>query len=82
MNKEKGIYYSISDVCGGSSPWKSSLEVTRVTLRLANKGINVAGLTEKEVLRLHEEDLAGLRPMTSGDSLSTATATSNGTPTV
>jgi len=39
-------------ICGGNSPWKSGAEVTRTTLRLANMGVNVAGLTEEEVLAL------------------------------
>ncbi|OGM16350.1 hypothetical protein A2V56_03005 [Candidatus Woesebacteria bacterium RBG_19FT_COMBO_42_9] len=51
--KEIKIYHSHSDVCGGGSPWKSGLEVTRATLALANRNISVAGLSDQEVLDLH-----------------------------
>jgi len=76
MIKETGIYYSNSDVCGGHSPWKSTSEVTKATLDLARRGINVAGLSDKDVIRLYQEN----RP-NSGDSLTAATPTPKGTPT-
>jgi hypothetical protein len=70
------IYYS-SDVCGGTAPWKSRGEVTRAALDLYRNGVNIVGLSDEEVLRLHQE-----KHPNSGDSLGAATATPAGTQTL
>ena len=76
-NKEVDIYYSGSEVSGDTPSSKSGNELTKAALDLYRKGIDISGLSDEEVLQLHREE----RLPNSGDSLSAATATPNGTPT-
>ncbi len=48
---------SIESSCNGGSPWKGRADVVRAALALDRKGINVAGLTDQEVLEAHRIDL-------------------------
>lgn len=43
------------EVCGGHSPWKGRIEVVRATLDLWGRGIDVAGKSEEEVLRMQAD---------------------------
>ena len=76
-NKEVDIYYSGSEVSGDTPSSKSRNELTKAALALHRKGIDISGLSDEEVMRLHRKE----RHLNSGDSLGAATATPNGTPT-
>ena len=66
---KENICYAHSDVCGGGSPWKSNNEVTRATIRLSNRGVDIAGLSEQEVLERYQTTLRkDLAPEIEGES--------------
>ena len=54
ISREIAGLYLAPDVCGGNAPWKSRLEVTRATLALHREGVDVAGLSEEEVLKIYD----------------------------
>lgn len=44
-----------AEICNGSSPWKSTIEVTRAALALDRKGIKIAGMSDNEVLEMYRD---------------------------
>jgi hypothetical protein len=53
------VKYMSKEICSGSSPWKCSAEVAKISLEVVRNGVDIAGLSEQTVRKVYELILSG-----------------------